>query len=120
MDTHDGIGPEMAIRFRPMKAVGKDSRARRVASMVPNASTTAHFGEISRVLGLSGTKEENGIATTLALTYVKIRNTARDAYMSIQYTRAMVQTLEDQKGLGVRRKEGSCLWTTSRKPGRNA
>lgn len=44
-----------------------------------------------------GTKEENGIVTTLALTYVKIRNTVRDAYMSIQYTRAMVQTLEDQK-----------------------
>jgi hypothetical protein len=44
-----------------------------------------------------GTKEENGIVTTLALTYVKVRNTVRDAYMSIQYTRAMVQTLEDQK-----------------------
>jgi hypothetical protein len=44
-----------------------------------------------------GTKEENGIVTTLALTYVKIRNSVRDAYMSIQYTRAMVQTLEDQK-----------------------
>jgi hypothetical protein len=44
-----------------------------------------------------GTKEENGIVTTLALTYVKIRNTVRDAYMSIQYTRAMVQTLDDQK-----------------------
>lgn len=44
-----------------------------------------------------GTKEENGIVTTMALTYVKIRNTVRDAYMSIQYTRAMVQTLDDQK-----------------------
>ncbi len=44
-----------------------------------------------------GTKEENGIVTTLALTYVKVRNTVRDAYMSIQYTRAMVQTLDDQK-----------------------
>lgn len=44
-----------------------------------------------------GTKEENGIVTTLALTYVKVRNTVRDAYMSIQYTRAMVATLEDQK-----------------------
>jgi hypothetical protein len=44
-----------------------------------------------------GTKEENGIITTLALTYVKIRNTVRDAYMSIQYTRAMVATLEEQK-----------------------
>jgi hypothetical protein len=30
-----------------------------------------------------GTKEENGIVTTLALTYVKVRNTVRDAYMSI-------------------------------------
>ncbi len=44
-----------------------------------------------------GSKEENGVVTTLALTYVKIRNTVRDAYMSIQYTRAMVQTLDDQK-----------------------
>jgi hypothetical protein len=44
-----------------------------------------------------GTKEENGIVTTLALTYVKVRNTVRDAYMSIQYTRAMVNTLEDQR-----------------------
>jgi hypothetical protein len=44
-----------------------------------------------------GTKEENGIITTLALTYVKIRNTVRDAYMSFQYTRAMVQTLEEQR-----------------------
>ncbi len=44
-----------------------------------------------------GTKEENGIVTTLALTYVKVRNSVRDAYMSIQYTRAMVQTLDEQK-----------------------
>ena len=44
-----------------------------------------------------GTKEENGIVTTLALSYVKIRNTVRDAYMSIQYTRAMVTTLEEQR-----------------------
>jgi hypothetical protein len=44
-----------------------------------------------------GTKEENGIVTTLALTYVKIRNTVRDAYMSIQYSRAMIATLEEQK-----------------------
>jgi hypothetical protein len=44
-----------------------------------------------------GTKEEHGIITTMALTYVKVRNSVRDAYMSIQYTRAMVQTLDDQK-----------------------
>ena len=44
-----------------------------------------------------GTKEESGIITTLALTYVKVRNTVRDAYMSIQYTKAMIQTLDDQK-----------------------
>ena len=44
-----------------------------------------------------GTKEENGVVTTLALTYVKIRNTVRDAYMSIQYSRAMIATLEEQK-----------------------
>lgn len=44
-----------------------------------------------------GTKEESGIITTLALTYVKVRNTVRDAYMSIQYTRAMIATLDEQK-----------------------
>jgi hypothetical protein len=44
-----------------------------------------------------GTKEENGIVTTLALTYVKIRNTVRDACMSIQYSRAMIATLDEQK-----------------------
>lgn len=44
-----------------------------------------------------GTKEESGIITTLALTYVKVRNTVRDAYMSIQYTRAMIETLDEQK-----------------------
>jgi hypothetical protein len=44
-----------------------------------------------------GTKEEHGIITTLALTYVKIRNTVRDAYMSIQYTRAMIETLDEQR-----------------------
>lgn len=44
-----------------------------------------------------GTKEENGIVTTLALTFVKVRNTVRDAYMSIQFARAMIQTLEDQR-----------------------
>lgn len=44
-----------------------------------------------------GTAEENGIITTLALTYVKVRNTVRDAYLSIQYTKGMIQTLDDQK-----------------------
>ena len=44
-----------------------------------------------------GTTEESGIVTTIALTYVKVRNAVRDAYMSIEYTRAMAQTLEDQK-----------------------
>ena len=53
-----------------------------------------------------GTKEENGIVTALALTYVKVRNTVRDAYMSIQYTRAMVQTLEDQKNWVTRNLRG--------------
>jgi hypothetical protein len=44
-----------------------------------------------------GTNEEHGIITTLALTYVKIRNTVRDAYLSIQYTRAMIETLDEQR-----------------------
>lgn len=44
-----------------------------------------------------GTPEEHGIITTMALTYVKIRNTVRDAYMSIQYTKGMIQTLDEQR-----------------------
>src|SRR6266516_4685338 len=35
-----------AIRFRPIRAVGNDSSARRVDSMVPDARTTAQVGGI--------------------------------------------------------------------------
>jgi hypothetical protein len=44
-----------------------------------------------------GTPEENGIVTTLALQYQRIRNTVRDMYQSIQYGKAMIQTVEDQR-----------------------
>ena len=36
------------MRFRPISGVGNDSIARRVASTVLEASTTAHFGETLR------------------------------------------------------------------------
>lgn len=44
-----------------------------------------------------GTPEESGIVTTLALQYQKIRNTVRDMYQSIQYGKAMVQAVDDQR-----------------------
>jgi hypothetical protein len=44
-----------------------------------------------------GTKEETGIVITIALQYQKIRNTVRDMYQSIQYGKAMIQTIDDQK-----------------------
>ncbi len=59
-----------------------------------------------------GTKEESGIVTTLALTYVKVRNTVRDAYMSIQYTKGMIQTLDDQRDWVKRNLKG---WDQVRK-----
>jgi len=59
-----------------------------------------------------GTPEESGIVTTLALTYVKVRNTVRDAYLSIQYTKGMIQTLGDQKDWVERNLKG---WDQVRK-----
>jgi hypothetical protein len=59
-----------------------------------------------------GTPEESGIITTLALTYVKVRNTVRDAYLSIQYTKGMIQTLDDQKDWVERNLKG---WDQVRK-----
>lgn len=44
-----------------------------------------------------GTPEENGIVVTLALQYQKVRNTVRDMYQSIQYGKAMIQAVDDQR-----------------------
>ena len=40
-----------AMRLRPISDVGKDSSASRVASMVPEATTTAQLGAMSRNVG---------------------------------------------------------------------
>lgn len=70
----------------------------RVLSLVVLSLSLAGADELLQPTATQpGTKEESGIITTLALTYVKVRNTVRDAYMSIQYTRAMVATLDEQK-----------------------
>ncbi len=60
-------------------------------------STTVFSQSLTPSSTAPGTKEEAGIVTTLALQYTQIRSTVRDMYMSIQYGKAMIQTVEDQR-----------------------
>ncbi|HLP39904.1 MAG TPA: hypothetical protein VK465_00225 [Fibrobacteria bacterium] len=53
-----------------------------------------------------GTKEEAGIVTTMALHYNKLRNTVRDMYQSIQYGKAMIQAVDDQRAWFRRNMQG--------------
>jgi len=44
-----------------------------------------------------GTKEDTKLITSIALWYMEIRNTVRDAYNTIQYTKAMINNLDNMK-----------------------
>lgn len=44
-----------------------------------------------------GTKEDTKLITSIALWYMEIRNTVRDAYNTIQYSKAMINNLDNMK-----------------------